>query len=487
MKKKIAAILLGTMLCSTLTACGGKDGEDAVQSTEQSETGDVSPAESETADTETGYVSESRGYQIKGSDYVVSLCDYKGVPVTLTRDYSVERQDAVDYLSETIDDFTEQYGGFYLADDTKTQVGAGDVVNVDYVGTLDGEEFTGGSATDQNIDVDNNRSVGSLASGAYIEGFTDGLKGAKVGDTIESKVTFPADYGNKDLAGKEVVFTFTVNSVQKQVTIDNVDDAFAKDQFRVDTVEEMWQFLEDYLTSQAQAQRGSDINGAIQDYMLANCELNLPEDYLAARLNDYRHSFVETNCGGDESQLENYLSTYYGVTLEEAQETWERGIREQVGMECIMDAVADKEGITFVQEEYDAYVKALVDSGTYNSQEDIYYSYGYGDTVYGENYTKALYLSNLALDVVKQAAVITEDVTGESETASGSETVSGSETAGSETASGSETAGSEAASGSETAGSEAASGSETAGSKAASGSETAGSEAASGSETKGKQ
>ena len=360
------------------------------------------------------------------------------------------------------------------------------MVNVDYVGTLDGEEFTGGSATDQNIDVDNNRSVGSLASGAYIEGFTDGLKGAKVGDTIESKVTFPADYGNKDLAGKEVVFTFTVNSVQKQVTIDNVDDAFAKDQFRVDTVEEMWQFLEDYLTSQAQAQRGSDINGAIQDYMLANCELNLPEDYLAARLNDYRHSFVETNCGGDESQLENYLSTYYGVTLEEAQETWERGIREQVGMECIMDAVADKEGITFVQEEYDAYVKALVDSGTYNSQEDIYYSYGYGDTVYGENYTKALYLSNLALDVVKQAAVITENVTGESETTSGSETAGSEAVSGSETA-GSETAGSETVSGSETAGSEAASGSETAGSEAASGSETAGSKAASGSEAKGKQ
>ncbi len=475
MKKKIAAIVLGTMLMGTLTACGAKDGEEAVDSTEQSEVGDVSSVESETADTEAEYISESRNFQIKGSDYVVSLCDYKGVPVTLTRDYSVERQDAVDYLSETIDDFTAQYGGFYLADDTKTQVGAGDVVNVDYVGTLDGEAFTGGSATDQNIDVDNNRSVGSLASGGYIDGFTDGLKGAKVGDTIESKVTFPADYGNTELAGKEVVFTFTVNSVQKQVTIDNVDDAFAKDQFRVDTVEEMWQFLEDYLTSQAQAQRGSDINGAIQDYMLANCELNLPEDYLTARLNDYRHSFIESNCGGDESQLESYLSTYYGVTLEEAQETWERGIREQVGMECIMDAVADKEGITFVQEEYDAYVKALIDSGTYQSQEDIYYSYGYGDTVYGENYTKALYLSNLALDVVKQAAVITENVAGESEM-TGSETTE-SETTGSEASAENETTGSEAPTGSE-----ASAESETTGSEA-----PTGSEAAKASETKAKQ
>lgn len=415
MKKKIVAVLLGTMLVSTFAGCGSKDSEETADTTEITETADTAVSDTESVDADE-YVSESRAFEINGVDYVVSLCDYNGIPVTLTTDYSVDREDAVNYLAQMLENLNEAYGGLYLPDDTKTEVGAGDIVNVDYEGKLDGVAFTGGTATDQNIDVDNNCSVGSYTAGSYVDGFSDDLKGAKVGDVFDSTVTFPDDYANEELAGKEVVFTFTVNSIQKQVTIDNVNDAFAQDQFQVDTEEEMWQFLESYLTSQAAAQRQDDITSAIQDYMLENCELNLPEDYLTARFNDYKYYFISNNCGGDESQLENYLSTYYGVTLEEAEETWESGIRRQVGMECIMDAIAEKEGITFSQEDYDAYVQALIDNNTFESKEELYSSYGYGDTTFGESYTKKIYVENLALDVIKETMEITENVTAETET-----------------------------------------------------------------------
>lgn len=436
MKKKIIAVLLGTMLVGSFAGCGTKDAGEAADATEIAEASETEVTNNEGTDGDSDteeYVSESRAFDINGADYVVSLCDYDAIPVTLTTDYSVDREDAVSYLEQVIASFDEAYGGLYLPDETKTEVGEGDVVNVDYEGKLDGEAFTGGTATDQNIDVDNNCSVGSYTAGSYIDGFTDDLKGAKVGDVIDSTVTFPEDYGNDELAGKEVVFTFTVNSIQRKVTIDTVDDAFAKDQFQVDTEEEMWQFLENYLTAQAASQRQSDINSAIQDYMLDKCELNLPEDYLEARMNDYRHYFITTNCGGDESQLENYLSTYYGVTVEDAEQTWETGIRKQVGMECIMDAVAEKEGLSFNQDDYDEYVKALIENKTFDSEEDLYSNYGYGDTTYGESYTKRIYVENLALDVIKDKAEITEDVKAatdsESTEAAGSEST---EAAGSE-------------------------------------------------------
>ena len=74
----------------------------------------------------------------------------------------------------------------------------------------------------------------STSGSAYIDGFTDGLIGASVGDVIDSNVTFPDEYpNNPDLAGKEVVFTFTVNSIQKEVTMDTMDDEFALEQFGV--------------------------------------------------------------------------------------------------------------------------------------------------------------------------------------------------------------------------------------------------------------
>ena len=99
-----------------------------------------------------------------------------------------------------------QGGPFYTADPDKTTVEEGDIVNVDYVGKLDGEAFSGGTAEDQNIDVSNN----SSASGSgYIDGFTDGLIGASVGDVIDSNVTFPDEYpNNPDLAGKKLYYIY---------------------------------------------------------------------------------------------------------------------------------------------------------------------------------------------------------------------------------------------------------------------------------------
>ncbi|MBR0327389.1 MAG: FKBP-type peptidyl-prolyl cis-trans isomerase, partial [Clostridia bacterium] len=80
----------------------------------------------------------------------------------------------------------------------------GDVVNIDYVGKINGEEFEGGSATSQSLE---------LGSDSYIDGFEDGLIGAKKGDKVTLNLKFPQDYGNEELNGKDVVFEVTVNSV----------------------------------------------------------------------------------------------------------------------------------------------------------------------------------------------------------------------------------------------------------------------------------
>ncbi|HCY56899.1 MAG TPA: trigger factor [Oceanicaulis sp.] len=94
----------------------------------------------------------------------------------------------------------------------------GDVVVIDFVGKIDGEVFPGGSATDSRV---------ALGDGAFIPGFEDQLIGAKAGDDVEIKVTFPKDYGAEHLAGKDAVFETKVKSVQAPQD-SKIDDSLAE-------------------------------------------------------------------------------------------------------------------------------------------------------------------------------------------------------------------------------------------------------------------
>ncbi len=95
---------------------------------------------------------------------------------------------------------------------------SGDRVTIDFVGRIDGEEFQGGKG--EGIDLD-------LGSNTFIPGFEDQLVGAKVGESRVVKVTFPAEYGAEQLAGKDAEFDVTVSKIQ-QAGEAKIDDEFAK-------------------------------------------------------------------------------------------------------------------------------------------------------------------------------------------------------------------------------------------------------------------
>jgi trigger factor len=94
----------------------------------------------------------------------------------------------------------------------------GDALKLDFVGSVDGVEFPGGKAEDYVLE---------LGSGSFIPGFEDQLIGAEVDKPLDVKVTFPADYGNAELAGKEAVFKCTVKEIREFVD-KPADDELAK-------------------------------------------------------------------------------------------------------------------------------------------------------------------------------------------------------------------------------------------------------------------
>ena len=90
--------------------------------------------------------------------------------------------------------------------DSSLTVEDGDTVNIDYVGSIDGVEFDGGNTQGNGTDL-------TIGSGRYIDDFEEQLIGAHPGDDVEVTVTFPDDYGNDELNGKEAVFDVTVNGI----------------------------------------------------------------------------------------------------------------------------------------------------------------------------------------------------------------------------------------------------------------------------------
>ena len=94
----------------------------------------------------------------------------------------------------------------------------GEVVTIDFEGKIDGVAFEGGTATDADVEI---------GGGDFIPGFAEQLEGVRPGDTKTITVTFPADYGKADLAGKEATFDITVKKISTQ-TIPAADDDLAK-------------------------------------------------------------------------------------------------------------------------------------------------------------------------------------------------------------------------------------------------------------------
>lgn len=390
------------MLCGalglSLAACGAdKENGESAGNTENTESAGSAQDGGKT------FVPAGSKYDLAAADYT-TLCDYSAVPITIVGDYEVDDGDVNGYFES----WYNGSGPYYTKDETKTKISEGDIVDVDYVGKLDGEAFSGGSAEHQLIDVYANKSV---TGGGYIEGFTEGLKGASVGDVIDCDVTFPEDYGNAELAGKAVVFSFAVNSIQREVPFDEVDDAVVEANFSgtmgVSTVEELRDKIRTMLVENAEYTREYDTYQKVQEYLLENCRVEIPEDYLEARVADYRYTFVDQYCGGDESQLADIVSEYYGITLEEMEQEWYSGMEDSVLIEFIMLTIAEEMGIMGDDDEFDTYAAQMVTRGGYESVEKLYYMYGYGDEEYGEKILRRYYMCDTALETVCDNAVVT--------------------------------------------------------------------------------
>ena len=159
----------------------------------------------------------------------------------------------------------------------------GDTVDIDFDGYKDGVPFEGGKAEHFSLE---------LGSGSFIPGFEDQVEGMKAGETKELNVTFPEDYGAKELAGQPAVFKVKLHEV-KERQVPDIDDEFAKDVSEFDTLEEFKTDLERQVKERREVNAQRAFEEAVLEKLGDELEVELPEamvEYRADRaVDDYRY------------------------------------------------------------------------------------------------------------------------------------------------------------------------------------------------------
>lgn len=255
---------------------------------------------------------------------MIKLANYKNLAVTVPVIQEVTDEDVAERIRTTMSDMREP------ADVIEN----GYFANINFVGKMDGQEFDGGSADDYTIEI---------GSGTFIDGFEDALIGLKVDDVKDVSLTFPEDYYSEDLAGKDVVFTVTVNEISKipeltdEIAHKLNDSCDTADKYRTLIRENLVKEFEFDYVQEKGYQALSDVK-ALSEVSVSDAAIDWAGNLLITQY------YVPT--------FALYYETTFAEMLEKTQtsiEAFKEGIYDQAKQmaedSIVIEAIAEKEGI----------------------------------------------------------------------------------------------------------------------------------------------
>ena len=247
--------------------------------------------------------------------------------------------------AEVEEDIQSQLENFKdLNTDKKLEVKSGDDVSIDYVGTMGGEEFEGGSAEDYTL---------TIGSGSFIEGFEDQLIGSHPGDQVTVNVTFPDPYeNNPDYAGKDASFAVTVKGIYE---LGEFTDEFVQKNLsdKAQTVDEYKQYLKD-------TNYQTNLENAITEYVTNNVSAKkYPKDYL-------KHlKSLQMTIDEEEFNYMAQMYAAYGMNFDYSNVMQYKGAANSDEYEKILQEAAEKACLNNM-----AYQDLAADAGITISDED---------------------------------------------------------------------------------------------------------------------
>jgi len=270
----------------------------------------------------------------------VTLGDYKGIQVE-KKEYPITDED----VDKELESMRNASARMVTVEGRPAQ--KDDMVIIDYKGFIGEEQFEGGTAENQTL---------VLGSGHFIEGFEDQLIGAKTGDSVEVKVTFPEDYQAERLAGKEAVFQVQVKEI-KEKELPDLDDEFAKDVSEFDSLEELKKDLRVKLEERAAHRAKHETEDEVIKKVTELSVIDIPDIMIEKQIDSMVRDFgIQLMYQG--LKLEDYLA-YYKKSMEEFRDGLKEEAIERVRTQLTLEKISQVEGISDTQEELDKEIEEM--------------------------------------------------------------------------------------------------------------------------------
>ena len=218
----------------------------------------------------------------------------------------------------------------------------GDIVNLNYAGTVNGVAFEGGTAENQTL---------TIGSGMFIPGFEEQMIGMCICEERDLSVKFPEEYHAAELAGKDAVFHVKVNSIKTR-ELPEADDEFAKDVSEFDTLADYKADIRAKLQKEADDRAEVAFENAIVDAAVANATLDVPEAMIESQIDNMLQDF-KMRLAYQGLKFEDFIK-YTGQTEEAVRAQYKEEAERRVKGELVLEAIKNAEGIEASEEEIDA-------------------------------------------------------------------------------------------------------------------------------------
>jgi len=380
--KKFKTLLIFMLVASMLLAVGCTAGNNADTATNTTEAVDSQTDESTQEELELDYatgLSQDGFYaDVKAMDYV-TLSDYKNITIP-SENHVITDEQLEASINTVLSNFEE------TVQVTDRQIKDGDTVNIDYVGSVDGVEFDGGSTGGAGTDV-------TIGVTQYIDDFLEQLIGHTPGESFDIEVTFPENYGVEDLNGKDAVFAITVNYISEAVAPELTDEFVAtnlQEIYECDTVEELRTIIKEDLKKSA-------IRAYLQNYIGVEVVVNeVPEPVLAYQERMLKN-YYEMSAFTYGMKLDDFLSAYVGYpTFDALLEAAGEQVTLSSEIAISIQAIAEDAGLSVSDEYLASYFEQYTGNADYTEYQDIY----------GIEYLKNSVLQDVVLDYLSENATL---------------------------------------------------------------------------------
>ena len=233
----------------------------------------------------------------------------------------------------------------------------GDVANIDFKGSVNGEYFEGGAAEGFDLEI---------GSHTFIEGFEEQLVGLKAGEEKAVLVKFPDNYQAENLAGKDAKFECKVNAVKSKV-LPEINDELASNVSEFETLEEYKKHIKEHLGEHAAQDAKVKTENEILEKIVAGMEVEVPEIMVTREL-DAMMQEMEYRLMYQGANLEAYAS-YLGKTVEELREERRNEAVKSVKIRLALQEILRNEKIEVLDKDVDKYVEDIAKRANKSAEE----------------------------------------------------------------------------------------------------------------------